>query len=225
MERLLVPAAVAALLFGCARPAMFGLQSDQSNEADSAIVEVASEPTVIVREVHHEVPVVYVDTVYLEEEYSSPETVYVEDVYESYVYVPEPVLVPVPVYHDHQRPRWRQREHEPRPPDRRGDEGSRERRDRPTKKQQPRIVVPGPPVQKTVALVMDAIQKSPDKPTPPDQPAAPKLQAPAKGGSVPATQNKTEAPKLVPAPPVDKPASSESKVLQVQVGMRQATRK
>ena len=225
MNRLLIPAVAAALVAGCARPGMFGLQSEQPVEPDSAFVEVASEPTVIVREIHREVPVVYVDTVYLEEEYLSPETVYVEDVYESYVYVSEPVLVPVPVYHDHHGPRWRPREHGGRPRDRRGDEGPRERRGRPTKKEQPRIEVPRPPMQRTVALVTDASQKSPDKPTPPDQPVASRLKAPARGGSVPAVQIRKEAPKQAPTPPVDKSGSTEAEVLQVQVGMSRATRK
>jgi hypothetical protein len=225
MNRFLVPVAAAVLLAGCAQPAMFGLQSEQRVEADSTFVEIASKPTVIVREIHHEVPVAYVDTVYLEEWPAPAETVYVEEVYESYVYVPDPVLIPVPVHPDHHRPRWRPRGHHPGPRDRPRDEGPRGRRDRPTKKEQPRIVMPRPPVQKHVASVMDDRQKSPDKPTPPVQPAAPKLQAPAKGRNVPADPGQIESPKRAPAPPVDRPASAEAGEVHVQVGMTQARRK
>ncbi|MFO7649806.1 MAG: hypothetical protein R6X13_00495 [bacterium] len=92
MSRRFVSVAAAALLVGCARPAVQDLLTDQQYE-DSAPVEVAAAPTTIVREVHYQAPEVYVDTVYLE--YEAPaETVYVEEPveyeYETYVYISEP---------------------------------------------------------------------------------------------------------------------------------------
>ncbi len=207
MNRFLVPAAVAALVVGCARPAIFGSQPNQTADADPAPVEVASAPTVIVREIHQEVPVVYVDTVYLEEEPAPAETVYVEEEYETYVYVPEPVLMPPPPHHH--GPRWSPREHEPRPsrPPRDGEDF------RPPPGQpepdQPPIIVPRPPTKRTYAPVTVDRQKSPDRPTPP------KRQAPA-------APVQFEGPKQTPTPPPDKPAGPESDAVKVQVGKNQA---
>ena len=78
MNRLLISAALAALVAGCARPAVS--ESPYSGEGYYPPVET----TVVVREMHFREPVVYTDTVYLpaEEEYSDP--VYVENEYNQY---------------------------------------------------------------------------------------------------------------------------------------------
>jgi len=230
MKRFLVPAAVATLVVGCARPAIFGLQPNQPVEADSVPVEVASAPTVVVREIYRETPVVYVDTVYLEEEPVPAETVYVEEAYETYVYVPEPVPVFIHEPPHRRKPRW-SREHEPRPsrPPRDGEKPRPpDERPRPEPKprpDQPKTIVPEHPVKRTYAPVTDGRQKSPDKPTPPDQLVPPKRQAPAQSGNVPAAPVQLERPKQVPAPPPDKPVTPAFDEVQVQVGMNQARRK
>jgi hypothetical protein len=198
MNRFLVPAVAAALVVGCARPDMFGLQRKQLVVVDSTPVQAAGATTVIVRDIYHETPVVQVDTVY-----KDAEPVYVQDEYneynETYVYVSEP-----PPHRDH--PRWQPREHEPRQ--------SRPPRDRdelrPPSGQpvpvQPNVPVPPPPTKKTYAPVTDDRQKSPDRPTPPVQPTPPKRQAPKLGGSAPAAPAQHESPKQAPTPPADKPA-------------------
>jgi hypothetical protein len=208
MNRFLVPAVVAALVAGCARPGMFGLQPRQLVVVDSVPAQVAGAPTVIVRDIYHEASVVNQNTVYLEQP-ALAETVYVEQEYETYVYVSEP---PPPRPHN---PRWSPREQEP-----------------PGHKPRPRVPSPieakplppgGQPVptpsavlvpkespKKTVAPVTDGRQKSPDRPTPPDQLVPPKRQAPARGGSAPATPAQRESPKQAPTPPVDKSAGPGS---------------
>ena len=226
MNRFLFPVAAAALLAGCARPGIFGLQPNESVEADSALVEVAVETAYVVQEIPQEVPVYYADTVYYEEEPAPAETVYVEEEYETYVYVPEPVLMPPPPHHH--RPRWSPREHEQRPSRPPGDE------------EKPRPRVPSPeeakplppggspepeppsvpavelPAERTYAPVTDGREKSPDRPTPP------KRQAPAQGGSAPVAPAQHESPNLAPTPPSDKSAGPEPDTVQVQVGMNQS---
>jgi hypothetical protein len=199
MNRFLVPAAVAALVAGCARPDMFGLQRKQLVVVDSAPAQGAGAPTVIVRDIYHETPVVQVDTVYMEEPVPA-EPVYIVQEYETYVYISEP---PPPRPHN---PRWSPREQEPRQ--------SRPPRDRdelrPPSGQPvpvpPKVIVPKYPTKKTYAPGTDDLQKSPDRPTPPDQLVPPKRQAPAQGGSAPAAPVQHESPKQVPTPPTDKSA-------------------
>jgi hypothetical protein len=199
MNRFLVPAVVAALVAGCARPDMFGLQQKQLVVVDSAPVQAAAAPTVIVRDIYHETPVVQVDTVYMEEPVPA-EQVYIEQDYETYVYVSEP---PPPRPHN---PRWSPRQQEPRQ--------SRPPRDRDELRppsgqpvpEPPKVIVPPLPTRKTYAPVTDGRQKSPDRPTPPDQLVPPKRQAPAQGGSAPAAPVQHESPKQVPTPPTDKSA-------------------
>jgi len=106
MNRFLVPAAVAALVAGCVRPGMFGLQPKQVVVVDSTPAEASGAPTVIVRGIYHEASVVNQNTVYVEQP-APAETVYVEQEYETYVYVSEPPP-PRP-----RNPRWSPREQEP----------------------------------------------------------------------------------------------------------------
>jgi len=214
MNRFLIPAAVAALVAGCAMPGIFGRQSNQPVVADSA-------QTVVVREIYHETPVVYVDTVYLEGEPAQVQPIYVEEEHNEYneyneytetnVYVHEDVLVPPPP-HRHERG-WS-------PRDRRRDDGSPRDRNQPRDQGKPKVINPRHPVKKTNAPVTNGHEKSP---TPPAQPMPPKRQAPAQGGSAPAAPAQLESPKQAPTPPVDKPVAPASD--QVQVGMARATRK
>jgi hypothetical protein len=206
MNRFLVPAAVAALVAGCAWPGFSGLQPKQLVVVDSAPVQAAGAPTVIVRDIYHETPVVYVDTVYMEEPVPA-EPVYIEEEHETYVYVSEP---PPP---DRRHPRWSPREQEP------PEHNQRPRVPSPIEAKPlppggrpvpPGVFVPPQPTKKTVAPVTDGRQKSPDRPTPPDQPMPPKRQAPALGGSAPAAPAQHESPKQAPTPPADKSADPGS---------------
>jgi hypothetical protein len=202
MNRFLIPAAVAALVVGCARPAVSGLQPYSSDGPYPTPVET----TVIVREVHYQEPVVYTDTVYLQDELPSAEPVYVENEYneyneynETYVYVSEPP-------HHRRHPGWSPREHEQRrsrPP--RDEEKVRPPDEKP-KPKPPNKPALTPPAKRTYVPVPNGRQKSPDKPTPPAQPTPPKRQAPAQGGSVPAAPVQPESPKRAPTPPADKSA-------------------
>ena len=197
MNRFLVPAALAALLAGCAWPGFSGLQSKRLVVVDSVPAQAAA-PTVVVRDIYHEASVVNENTVYVEQP-APAETVYVEENYETYVYVSEPP----PTHRDH--PSWQPREHEPRqsrPP--RGGDGLRPPPGQPVP-EPPKVTVPTPPVKKTYAPVTDGRQKSPDRPNPPAQPTPPKRQAPKLSGSAPAPVQH-ESPKQAPAPPADKPA-------------------
>lgn len=220
MNRLLIPAAVAALVVGCARPAVTGLESYSAEP-----YYAPPETTVIVREVHYQEPVVYVDTVYLEEESAPVQPVYVEEEYNEYntVYVYEQVVLPP--RGGHRERGWSPRQHDPPPRGRGRGDGSRRDRNQPRDSDKPRVVNPRHPEKKTNAPVTNDRQESPVPPTPPAKPTPPKLQAPAQGGSVPATQVLNEAPKQAPAAPVDKPAATESDAAQVQVGMAKPARK
>ncbi len=194
MTRFLVPAVAAVLVAGCAMPDMLGLQRKQLVVVDSVPAQAAA-PTVIVRDVYHETPVVHLDTVYME-----AEPVYVEQEYETYVYVSDPP----PPHRDH--PRWSPREHEPRqsrPP--RDKEEPRPPGGRPVP-ERPNVIGPKYPTKKPVAPVTDDLQKSPERPTPTAPPAPPKQQAPAKSGSAPAAPVRPASSKPVPTPRADKPA-------------------
>ena len=225
MNRFYFPAAAAVLVLGCARSAMFGLQPNRSVETDAPHVEVASETTVIVREVERKVPVVYVDTVYLEEEYLAPETVYVEEAYESYVYVQEPVLVPVPVHPHRGHRRWKPREPEPRPKGLIPEEAKPLPPGGQPDPNQPRIIVPQPPVKRTHAPAADVRRKPPARPIPPYRPLPPAREVPAQGDSLPAVPAQLEGPKQAPTPPVREPVEPTSAEGRIQVGMNQARRK
>jgi len=219
MNRFIIPAAVAALVVGCARPAVTGL-APYSAEPSYA----PAETTVIVREVHYQEPVVYTDTVYLPVETESSEPVYVGDEYneyneynETYVYVSEP---PPP---HHRRPGWSPREHEQRPSRPPRDERKFRPRDEKPEPNRPPAIVPRPPTQRTYAPVTVDRRKSPGPPTPPYKPTPPKRQSPAQNGSAPAAQVQHEVPRQVPAPTVDKPATPTSD--QVQVSLAEPVRK
>lgn len=219
MNRFLVPAAVAALLAGCARPTVPDPQSDQSYYSDTC--PVARETTVIVREVTQEVPVYYADTVYYEESVPA-ETVYVEEEYETetYVYVSEPP----PPHHGH--PGWSPREHE-RQPSRPPRDGMKPRerepqyqppdRDKPRppegkpvpEPQPPVKVVPSHPIEPTMVPVIEDRQKSPDRPTPPDRTTPSQIQAPVKDDSLPTAPVRSERPIPGPTAPVDKPERTD----------------
>jgi hypothetical protein len=220
MNRFLIPAAVAALVAGCAMPGIFRQQSNQPVVADSV-------QTVVVREIYHETPVYYVDTVYMAEEPAPVQPVYVQETNNEYneyneynetnVYVHEHVVLPPPPRR-HERG-WSPREHEPRPRDRRRDDGSPRDRNQPRDQEKPKVINPRHPVKKTNAPVTNGHEKSP---LPPTQPTPPRRQAPAQGGSAPSTQVQAEAPKQAPTPPADKPGDAQSNVAQVQVGTSQA---
>ena len=219
MNRILIPAAVAALVAGCARPAVTGLEPYSAEP-----YYAPPETTVIVREVHYQEPVVYVDTVYLEEEPVPVQPVYVQEEYNEYntVYVHEQVVLQP---RERQRGRgWSPRRHDPPPRGRGRHDGSRRDRNQPREPEKPKVV-PKHPVKRTNAPVLNDREKSPVPPTPPAKPTPPKRQAPAQGGNVPADPVQLESPKQAPTPPVDKPADPTADEVQVQVGMTQAGRK
>jgi len=184
MNRLIIPAAVAALVAGCARPAVTALEPYSAEP-----YYAPPETTVIVREVHYQEPVVYVDTVYMEAEPAPVQPVYVTEEYNEYneynhtdVYVRQSVPPP---------PRGRERGWSPQdrrqPPgdrDRRRDEGSRGDRNQPGEGAKPKVINPNPPVKPRNVPATNERQKSP---TPP------KRQAPSSGVQV--TQVQNEAPK------------------------------
>jgi len=209
MKRLLVPAALAALIAGCALPDLSGLVSRQSDMTDSA---PAAAPTVIVREIEHETPVVYVDTVYMEEEPAPAETVYVAEEYETVVYVPEPVYLPPPPPRHH-HPRW-----SPPPPHPDGDHGSRKRHDPPDNPKPPKKPDLPPAKQRTYLPVTDGHQKSPDRPNVPARPTTPANQALGKAVSVPV---QLESPKKVPTAPAGDAASTGTDAVPGQAGTSQ----
>jgi hypothetical protein len=141
---------------------------------------------------------------------------------ETNVYVHEEVLVPPPP-HRHERG-WSPRDHGQQPRDRRREDGSPRDRNQPRDQEKPRPINPRHPVKKMDVPAANDRQSVPVPPipsTPPYQPVRPKRQAPA--GSVQVTQVQNEAPKQVPAPPVNKPVAPTSD--EVQVGMSQARRK
>jgi hypothetical protein len=214
MNRLLIPLALVVLVAGCAMPNLFGQQADQPVVADTA-------QTVVVREIYHETPVVYVDTVYMASDPAPVQPVYVENEYNEYnetnVYVHKQVVVPPP----RREPGWSPREPERRPADRRRDDGSSRDRNKPGGSDKPGPVNPKQPVKKTDAPAVNDRQQAPVPPTQPAKPVPPKRQAPV--GSVQVTQVQNEAPKQVPAPSVDKPAASAS--AGVQVSLAQTVRK
>lgn len=159
MNRFLIPAAVAALVAGCARPAVTGLEPYSAEP-----YYPPTETTVIVREVHYQEPVVYTDTVYLADETPPPQPVYVQNEYNEYneynetnVYVHKQVTV-LPQHPGGSR----------RPPrDRSGYDKPRVRRDPPSGSDQPNVPVPNPPTKRTLTPVTNDRQKSPVPPTPP----------------------------------------------------------
>lgn len=222
MNRSLIPAAIAALVVGCARPAVTALEPYSAEP-----YYAPPETTVIVREVRYQEPVVYVDTVYVAEEPAPVQPVYVTEEYNEYnefnhtdVYVHQSVPPP---------PRGRERGWSPRdrrqPPgdrDQRRDGGSRRDRNQRGDSDRPEVVNPRPPVKRTNAPVTNDRQESP---IPPAKPTPPKRQAPASNGSVATAPAQNEAPKQAPSPPVDKPADTESEAARVQVGMAKAVRK
>jgi hypothetical protein len=219
MNRILIPLVLVALVAGCAMPGLFGQQAEQPAIADTA-------QTVVVREIYHETPVYYVDTVYMAEEPAPVQPVYVREEYNEYnhtdVYVHARVVEPPPRPHRQERG-WSPREHE-RPRDGRRDGGSPRDRNQPRDQERPKPINPRHPVKKTIAPATNDRQKSPVPPiplTPPYQPVRPKRQAPA--SSVQVAQVQHEAPKQVPAPTVDMPATPTSD--QVQVSLAKPVRK
>jgi hypothetical protein len=215
VNRILIPLALVVLVAGCAMPNLFGQQASQPVMEDSA-------RTVVVREVYHETPVYYTDTVYMASDPAPVQPVYVEEEYnqyneynETYVYVHEHEVRPSYPRHDE---RGLQREREQQPRDRRGYGGSPRDRNQPRDEDKPKPINPRSPVKKMNAPVANEHEKSP---VPPTQPTPPQRQAPS--GSVQVTELQSEAPKQVPTPKVDKPAAPASDG--VQVGMVQAKRK
>ena len=219
MNRLLIPLALVVLVAGCAMPNLFGQQAGQPVADDSA-------QTVVVREIYHETPVYYVDTVYMAEEPAPVQPVYVNEEHNEYneynetnVYVHEQVVVQPPHHRGHG---WSPRERESRPRDGRGDDGSSRDRNQRRDQDKPKTINQRHPVQKVNAPAVDDSRKAPDRPAPVAQPNPPKRQAPARGGSVPVVPVQIESPKQAPVPPSDRPAVAESDSVQVQVGMSQA---
>jgi hypothetical protein len=211
MNRFLIPLAAAVLVAGCSMPGLFGQQSSEPAAADSP-------QTVVVREIYHETPVYYVDTVYMAEASAPVQPVYVENEYNEYnetnVYVRKQLFAPPVV--DHRERGWSPRNREPQPRDRSDDNRSPRDRNQPRDPEQPKIVNPQHPMKKTLAPATNERQKAT---VPPTKPTPPSPQAPAQSGSVQVTQVQNQAP----TPSVGKPAVPVSDG--VPVGMSQATRK
>jgi len=217
MNRLLIPLAMVVLVAGCAMPNLFGQQADQPIPADTA-------QTVVVREIYHETPVYYVDTVYMAADPEPVQPVYVKEVYteyndyndynETYVYVHQRVVVPPPRPYRQER-RWSPREQERRHGDRRRDGESGRDRNKPGGSDKPGTVNPRHPGKTMDVPAANDRQQAPVPPVQPATPTEPKRQAPV--GSVQVTQLQNEAPKQVPAPSFDKPVTSASDGVQVSV--------
>jgi hypothetical protein len=184
MKRMMIPLALAALVAGCSLPGMFGQQAEQPVVADSA-------QTVVVREIYHETPVYYVDTVYMAEQPAPAQPVYVEEhndyTYNEYnrtnVYVREQVVV-----QPSREPGWSPRDRGRKPDDRR-DNGSRRDGNQP-REERPRKVNPQYPVKRVDAPAVNDRQQAPP---PPNKPVPPARQAPARVGSGQVTQVQNEA--------------------------------
>lgn len=219
MRRLLVPAALAVLAAGCARPGFFGPRSGETVAADPAPAAAAGAPTVVVREIHYEPPVVYVDTVYCAVEPEPAETVcYVEE-YVSYVYVDEPEP---PAGRSHPRREMRPPPGRREQPERRGDEPSRPPEERPRRpapqpepEPEPPLPDPGPrtePVPKPAPErqsepvnrpVSDAAREAPGRPQPPSRSAPPEKSDDA-AAPTPADPGLEPVPAPVPASDLDR---------------------
>ena len=225
MNRFLIPVTATALAAGVAIPGFFGRRT---------IERVVTEPIeTVAREVYHETPVVYTDTVYMAAEDPAPtQPVYVEEhndyeynQYNEYnhadVYVHEDVVVPPPRPHRRER-EWSPRDQERRPADRRRDDGSRGDRRRPGGSDEPGK--PGPrPVLKVEVPAGNARQIAPVPPAPLPRPTPPQRKAPAKNASVQVTKADNGVPKHVPAPSVDKPVTPTSD--EVQISLAKPARK
>jgi hypothetical protein len=212
MNPILIPLAMVVLVAGCAMPNLFGQQAGQPVVADTA-------QTVVVREIYHETPIVYVDTVYMAAEPEPVQPVYVQNEYNEYnkttVYVRENVVLPPPRPYIQERGRS-PRDNERRPADRRRDD--RSGRNKPGGSDKPGSVNPQHPVTK---MDVPAANDRQQAPVPPTAPAVPKRQAPV--GSAQVTQVQKETPKQAPTPSVDKPATSASNG--APVSLAQAVRK
>jgi len=219
MNRLLIPLAL-VLVAGCAMPNLFGQQADQPVMADTA-------QTVVVREIYHEAPVVYVDTVYMAAD-PEPAPVYVNEEYNEYneynhtdVYVHERVVVPPPRPYRQDR-RWSPRETERRPGDRRRDGGPGRVRQKPGGSDKPGPVNPQHPVKKVNLPATNDRQQAPIPPTAPVKPVAPTPRPTAADRGVRVTQVQHEAPKQVTASVVKAP---EPAAVGTQVSLVRAVRK
>ncbi len=219
MNRFIIPIASTALAAGIAVPSYFGRHT---------IERVVTEPVqTVVREIYHETPVVYTDTVYMAEEQAPVQPVYVEEhndyeynQYNQYNHTDIDVHQRVVIPPQRREPRWSPRDRGQQPRDRSGYDKPRERRNSPPSLEKPTVPVPKLPAKRKYTQVTDNRQKSPDRPT---QPAQSKRQVPAHGGGTPAAQVKVEAPKHSPTPVVDNPVVPTPG--EVQVGMVQARRK
>jgi hypothetical protein len=214
MNRFLIPVTATALAAGVAIPGFFGRRTVER--------VVAGPVQTVVREVYHETPVVYRDTVYMAEETAPVQPVYVQNEYNEYneynhtdVYVHKQVTVPPP----HPRgPGWSPRYREQQPRDRSGYDKPRERRD------EPDVPMPKPQVKRAYSPATNDRQKSLVPPiplTPPYQPVLPKRQPPAQGG-VPVNPMPHETPRQVPTPPAHKSLSPGVDAVQGQAGTDQA---
>ncbi|MBM3331952.1 hypothetical protein FJY68_08910 [candidate division WOR-3 bacterium] len=230
MNRILIPLALAGLVAGCSMPSLFGQQASEP---------VASEParTTVVREVYHETPVYYVDTVYMAEEPAPVQPVYVEEhneyseyneynQYNQYNQYNEHSETYVYVREHGKRPSSRHyepgshRERGQQPRDRRGSGGSPGDRNQPSDPEGPRTINPRPPVKK---VNVPAVNEHRQSPVPPTQPTPPPHQAPAPDGSVQVKPAQNEAPKQAPASKIERPQAPSSDG--VQIGLAQAGRK
>jgi hypothetical protein len=209
MNRILISAAVAALLVGCARPAVTGSESYSAEP-----YYPPPETTVIVREVHYQEPVVYTDTVYMEADPEPLQPVYVQNEYNEYneynhtdVYVQKRVVVPSPA--PRRQPARSPREPERRPADRRQDNKFGRDRSKPGGSDKPGPLDPRQPAKKIDVPVGNDRQQAPVPP----RPTSPKRQVPV--GSVQVTQVQNAAPQQAPAPAVGKTVAPASEDVQV----------
>ena len=224
MNRFIVPIAGTVLVAGLAVPGLFPRHS-----AEPVVTEP---PTTIVREIYHEAPVVYVDTVYMPEEPAPVQPVYVEEhndyeynqYNETYVDVHQRIVVPPPPQRRERGRSPRERGQEPR--DRSGYDRPGTRRDPSPGSNPPNVPVPKPQVKRAYAPVANDrqnVQVPPSPLTPPYQPVQPKRQVPVRGGGTQTAKVQPESPKQAPTPPADKSAASGSE--NVQASLAQAKRK
>ncbi len=223
MNRFILPIAGTVLVAGLAVPSLLPRRQSEP---------VAAEPTetTIVREIYHETPVVYTDTVYMAAEDPAPvQPVYVEEhndyeynQYNEYNHTDVDVHQRIVVPPQRRGPGWSPRDQERRQGDRGRDDGSRGDRRRPDRSDEPGK--PGPrPVLKVEVPVGNDRQVAPVPPAPLPRPTPPQRKAPARNATVQVTKANKDVPKHVPAPAVDKPVTPTSD--QVQISLARPARK